>query len=730
MKLSICFILLLFSMLSNAQLSQVSPGNRDYKNRAPKDWLIGGDKHVSKIYLSDEGKNITLSNGLLQRTFVLQPNVACVGFENLTTGEELLRAIKPEAAIVINGDTFHIGGLYGQKENAYLLREWPAQLIAGAMDFQYENYTISPVTPYLHWKSRTWASNNKLPQGQMLSFAYASKLPVLKGITIMINYELYDNLPLVCKSLRVENKSGKAIHLTQVINEILATPEEESAVEGNATAMLKPHGLYIESNFGYNNSMTARNSDQTTHWETDAAYTSQVSYALKTPCLLKVYPGKGIGIDLLPGEVFRSIRTFELLLDGYDRERNGLAQKRMYRTIVPWVTGNPIFMHLVSSDPTVIKSAVNQCVETGYEGIILSFGSGMDLEDTSGENIKKAKDLAAYAHSKGILLGGYSLFSSRSISEQDDVISPETGKPGGALFGNAPCLGSKWGLAYLDKLRYFFEQTGFDIFENDGPYPGDVCASTTHPGHKGLDDSQWRQMELQKGLYHWLNEKGVYINAPDWYFLDGTNKVALGYREVNFALPREQQVILNRQNIYDAGWEKIPSMGWGFVPLTEYHGGDESSTLEPLYKHLDAYKQLMMQYYGAGIQACYRGPRLYDTITTKLLVKEVINWYKKYRDILNADIVHLRRPDGRDWDGIMHVAPGGLKEKALAMLYNPLRYPVSRTVDLPLYYAGLTDKAIVSVEGRSPGIYKLDRHYRISVKVKLPAAGYTWLVIR
>ena len=69
-------------------------------------------------------------------------------------------------------------------------------------------------------------------------------------------------------------------------------------------------------------------------------------------------------------------------------------------------------------------------------------------------------------------------------------------------------MGSKWGLAYLDKLKYFISNTGFNLFENDGPYPGDVCASTNHPGHKNLDDSQWKQMELQKELYHWCNEHG------------------------------------------------------------------------------------------------------------------------------------------------------------------------------------------------------------------------------
>jgi hypothetical protein len=158
------------------------------------------------------------------------------------------------------------------------------------------------------------------------------------------------------------------------------------------------------------------------------------------------------------------------------------------------------------------------------------------------------------------------------------------------MFGNAPCFGSEWGLNYRDKIIAFFEKTGFDIWENDGPYPGDVCASITHPGHTSLADSQWRQMEIQKGLYRWLNEHGVYINAPDWYFLDGTHKIAIGYREVNFALSREQQKILNRQNIHDGTIEKTASMSWGFVPLTAYHGGGPDAVLEPLSEHLNDYR--------------------------------------------------------------------------------------------------------------------------------------------
>src|SRR6185369_14094502 len=242
----------------------------------------------------------------------------------------------------------------------------------------------------------------------------------------------------------------------------------------------------------------------------------------------------------------------------------------------------------------------------------------------------------------------------------------------------------------------------------DGPYPGDLCASTTHPGHKGYDDSQWRQMEIQKELYHWLNERGVYINAPDWYFLDGTNKISIGYREVNFSLSRDQQKILNRQNIHDGLQEKTGSMSWGFVPLTKYQGGDESAILEPLSEHLKDYEQLMVQYYGAGVQACYRGPRLYDTEKTKNLVSGMIDWYKKYRAILNSNIIHLRRPDGRDWDGILHVNPL-LKEKAFLLLYNPLKEAIRRTIEVPLYYSGLKTTAIVKEKAVGKKQYTLSR---------------------
>lgn len=219
------------------------------------------------------------------------------------------------------------------------------------------------------------------------------------------------------------------------------------------------------------------------------------------------------------------------------------------------------------------------------------------------------------------------------------------------------------------------------------------------------------------------------MNLPDIYHLSGSNKIGIGYREVNWSLPREQQILLGRQNIYDGTWLKPPSMAWTFVPLTEYHGGGDAATLEPLSDHLNDYEAHMIQNYGSGVQACYRGPRLYDTDETKELVIQTIAHYKKYREILNADIIHLRRPDGRDWDGILHVDPQ-LEIKGFALLYNPTGKEIKRRISLPLYYTGLDKNANISIGEEPPVDYALSRNYEVELDVSIPANGYLPLIIK
>jgi len=99
---------------------------------------------------------------------------------------------------------------------------------------------------------------------------------------------------------------------------------------------------------------------------------------------------------------------------------------------------------------------------------------------------------------------------------------------------------------------------------------------------------------------------------------------------------------------------------------------------------------MLMSNLGAGVQACYRGPRLYDTQSTRQMVRQTVAWFKQYRDILESDIIHgaSRRANGRDIDWFFHANPR-LDHKGMLLVYNPLRHDVTRTIDLDLYYTGL-----------------------------------------
>ena len=691
-----------------------------------RDWLIHSEGYEAQVVKNSEKNEITLTNGLIQRTFRTVPNCATVAFENLMTGETIIRGVKPEAVLEINGVRYEVGGLEGQEEYAYLRPEWADSLTGSPESFQFESFSTGKTRERFPWRRKRYSENRPWPPpGVSLTIHYQPPEKKLQGLLVSVHYEMYDNIPLISKWFTITNQGKRTFRLNTFISEILAVVEAEVTVEPNK--QWTAPNIHIESDYAFHG-MTPKSADKTAYWVPDPQYTSQVNYQRLTPCMLECRPPLGPDIQIAPEETLESFRTFELIHDSTDRERKGLALRRMYRTISPWVTENPIFMHLKSIDPEVIRQAIDQCVEVGFEMVIISFGSGLNMENQDPDYIEQFKKLVDYAHSKGIELGGYSLLASRRISDEHDVIHPRTGKPGGAIFGNSPCLGSRWGEEYIEKLYNFFKKTGFDLLEHDGSYPGDVCASTKHPGHEGLNDSQWTQLRKITDFYKWCRSQGIYLNVPDWYFLSGSSKTGMGYRETNWSLPRERQIILARQNIYDGTWEKTPSMGWMFVPLVEYHGGGEAATLEPLSEHLDAYRAHLALNFGAGVQACYRGTRLYDTEETKALVKEWVDFYKKYRDILNSDIIHVRRPDGRDIDCILHVNPG-LKEKGLAMVYNPLLKRVKKTLTLPLYYTGLTKRAkIREREGRSD-TFILDRNYRVQIQVDIPAKELTWFVI-
>lgn len=950
MKFLIPIILLSFSFIINAQNNnlELEPEQVSYGN---SDWLIDGSKYGAGVFRNENDGAIVLTNGLLRRTFRISNNAATVAFDNLITGETIIRGVKPEAEVKINGIAYEVGGLKGQKNYAYLKQEWIDELTNDPASFQFVNYQVSkPIAPFewkrvrhhdsnLEWppkgvhlrmdykmpepknmiytnkplpsnfgrtllqkssfneletewktvtsefhsrssfenegktgeiytpentsvyveralpedvklvemtldvgtdKSKGWGpgialvgedkiikfylrpGGNNYDDGKAMfglwdgekeikaaggrqvldlnqpwklrlrfdkkyiyceaksisgdwqtvesiinntsTFNYVrigkmgptgndedkkndvGKLVRLHifdyaaysdydlnsfnnenktnaDITASVHYELYDGIPVIAKWITIHNNSEEEITINSFTNEILAAVEYISPVEHRGPQIPTPN-IHVETDYAFSGMTSLNANNHVVNWEIDPEYSTQVNYLRLTPCLLKVKPEVGPEQKVEPGNIFKSFRTFVLPYDSYDRERKGLSQRRMYRILAPWTTENPLMMHARFADWEKVKVAIDQSAEVGFEMVILTFGSGFNIEDDSYEYLAKMKKYSDYAKSKGIEIGGYSLLASRKIGGGNDVEMPEGKKP---TFGNSPCLLSEWGKDYFRKLYQFYERTGFALLEHDGSYPGDVCIAKNHPGHNGYSDSRWNQFSVISTFYKWCRSKGIYLNVPDYYYVTGSNKCGMGYREVNWSLPREQQLIHTRQNIYDGTWTKSPSMGWMFVPLTQYHGGGSAATIEPLNEHLDHYKNMMISNLGGGVQACYRGPRLFDTLETKRMVKEQVDWYKTHREVLEGDIIHLRRPDGRDLDYWLNVNPNG-KEKGMLVVYNPLNIDVKKNITIPLYYTGLTDKVVVISEHGDNENISLSRDYSINLEVNVNAGGFTWFV--
>jgi len=739
----LCTLALLLIIICTAPIFAQQKPSLYVPESIKSDWLIEKPSQKAELY-QDIDQNLVLSNGLISRTFSISPDAATIGFDNLMTNAGLLRSVRPEAEVIIDGIRLSVGGLTGQPIQNYLLPEWITSMKKNPAALHYKSHETEPVKARFGWKQHPeWMPSEAAWPYPGISFTLnfaaddetintlatlknikPENLAYLRNVTVKVHYEMYDGIPLLCKWISIENQSDRLVTVNKFKSEILALAEPESMVDDKKHWLLPNITVETDYQFG---GMSSENSEKSSYrWSLDSLYLTQVNYNRQMPCLLECYPKYGPEQEIAKGSSFESFRTWELVNDTYDRERKTLAHRRMMRAIAPWVTENPILMHVRNADDVSVKKAIDQCADVGFEMVIMTFGSGFNIEDTSAANIQRLKNLADYAHSKGIALGGYSLLASRSINAANDVVMPAGMKP---TFGNSPCIESKWGQDYFKTLYNFYEKTGLDILEHDGSYPGDVCESGSHPGHKGLGDSQWNQYRTISGFYQWCRSKGIYLNVPDYYYLAGSNKSGMGYRETNWSLPREQQEIIERQNIYDGTWDKTPSMGWMFVPLVEYQGGGEAATIEPLSQHLAHYNQRLANLFGAGVQACYRGPQLYDTPETRETVKKWVDFYKKHRRILDADIIHIRRPDGKDFDAILHADPFG-DEKGLLMVYNPLNSEITRTLRFNVYYTGLHDTVQLTDNNGKQTNCKPDRNYFIEFQVTIPARSQGWWVMK
>src|SRR5262249_22746039 len=142
------------------------------------DWLLDPKPFTAKITQTHSGKEVELNNGLVRRVIQLQPNAATVSIDNLATGESLLRSVRSEARVTLNGQPFEIGGLVGHPIHNYLDAKWLSQSTSSSIAFQFVGLQIAKTEPRFAWqKHHEWLTSDPPwpPPGASVTLSFAAQ---------------------------------------------------------------------------------------------------------------------------------------------------------------------------------------------------------------------------------------------------------------------------------------------------------------------------------------------------------------------------------------------------------------------------------------------------------------------------------------------------------------------------------------------------------------------------
>lgn len=715
-----------------------------------KDWLIDAPTQASSVQIcpaaDKQSAQVMLTNGLVSRTFhITDENLGCISLRRIDRDIEFVRAIKPEVRVCLDGNWQEVGGLTGAPDHAFITPEWLPRLRSKPGAFRLVGMDVGGCVKPYEWQPKCNAPANIAwpAKGQRVTFRFVGpETGAYHGVGVAVSYEIYDGIPVMMKTFKLINKSGKELVVTKFEGEHLAVQPTNSAmihVEsdysfGLANFRETSSGLGIHANGGRAGFKDYYLGGGTTRFVRDPDWGSMATLNpaedifLNDPenALLLSQPPSGPNWAVKQGDAFDAFRTFEIFNDTpTGTERAFLAQRRFYRVVAPQSNEKLLEVHApYSRDLKTLGPLLDQMHEIGFEQLQApEHPGGFNYADPSESNVASMKAVCDYAKKYNIRVGAYQLViaSQGGWGAENNCIDPVSNKPGSA-FGQSVCAASKWADMYYDNMWQMFDKTGMGAFKPDGPFHGDPCASTTHPHHRGLADSQWAQWKWMCKVLAEGQRRNLYLTIPDWYVLNGQTCTGMGYREATDNIDVSLQTVILRQYIFDATFHKTAQMGWINLNTETLPGGME--------KNLDKYERFFFMELASGAQVWVRGHRLYDGPQSKAMLLKWMAWYKRYYDVIHGDIIHLKRPDGRGLDYTLHVnSKPGARHKGLLLVFNPTPETVTRNLDIPLYYTGLTATAMIREGEGAAAEFTLDREFKVNYPVTIPPNGYTWFVI-
>ena len=285
------------------------------------------------------------------------------------------------------------------------------------------------------------------------------------------------------------------------------------------------------------------------------------------------------------------------------------------------------------------------------------------------------KAICDYAGTKGIRVGAYELLmASRGWGSPQDnfnCIDPATLRPG-SMFGQSACGASAWADMYYTNLWKTIERLAWALSCRTARITVTAALPPITPTTRAWRTPSGRSGNGCATCFTRVNDAISIMPAPDWYFLNGQSSTSMGFREAVDNIDIVLQTVICRQYVYDGTWHKTASMGGVNVNTGVLPGGME--------KNLDKYERQFFGLLSSGAAVSVTGHRLYDGPKSQAMLKKWTDWYRRYRNIIQGDIIHLRRPDGRGLDYTLHVNAAN-REKGMLLVLNPLNEVVKKELD-------------------------------------------------
>ncbi|NQX66499.1 hypothetical protein HQN90_10215 [Paenibacillus alba] len=627
-------------------------------------WVINPVTIPSEI--KAVGNNVVMTNGLVERVFSLNNNFMTSQYLNKFTGISLLdqQKLQADAWVTLDGKKFNIGGI-GETASTF---KYDSHMVENSTEKIFD-WTYNPKISDPSMKDLPWPA-----KGKALIIKYVANANFenkYKGMSVQVRYEIYDGIPVISKKVTVTNNGEEDVEVTQITVEALPMLKQNKEM------------LYVESEFNAGNENHSRNNGR----QNTIQYTNlnDTSVLMTSQYGTSKYPAFQTKYSLAKGKTFNGYKMYELFHSVDYYEWKTMEVKKMYRILFPQIGDNPTIFHLISNKAEVIKKEIDKASAVGFDMILSSFGSGVNIENVSETNIKYYKDIYDYAKQKDIMMGAYVVMSPRKDQPENEQYQGAWG----TMRDMTSPTAERW---YANVLK-FIDQTGLKAIEIDGVYPNDSNGERT-----GSIVKQWER--AIKKFNQDLRARNMYINEPDWGFLTGASKAVMGYEEIAFSQPRLEQLIYGRMVAYNGTFQKTPSMGWTLVPFSQYHAGGDDAIFMPSDKKIKDYDYSIALNFMSGIAGSFRGLSLYDSDTSKNVMSYWASFFNKYKEILNGDVVHIAPPRFKegsnnqlteDIDGIIHTSAQS-EQKGMVVLYNQTGKKVTKKVKVPLYYTGLTDR--------------------------------------